>query len=299
MMGGDTMQVGTKGMVAIVIGTIAAGFVAGYTGSRLPDNIKEEKKPKTVAAIVEEPEYVHMEKLESTVEEQVVMKFKPYQQKLDSWETDKGAISTKLNQHGRKLKGLEEADEYFHGIVEEETKRLELVEENITQNRVEIEAVRKELGPGDKFEVQMVYANPQFEPKFSLSAYDNKLYIDDIFGVVEEWQKDGVNRVAIVDRPSGKGKAVFFSGADNRFNVEFVQLSEGIDKITVLSDIDSISGIYTMSKTEASPVLKQFFEEYGSASLVPFKQAFKKPAVSLLFGEKPEIGKYQGKYYFR
>jgi hypothetical protein len=54
-----------------------------------------------------------------------------------------------------------------------------------------------------------------------------------------------------------------------------------------------------MSRTEAPPMLKQLFREYGYASLLPFKHALKKPSAALLFGEVPEIGKYQGKNFVR
>ena len=294
------MQLGTKGIVILVIGTIAGGFVAGFFGSRLPELIKGEKKvPKTVAAIVEEPNYVKMDNLESTVEEQVVLKFKPYEQKLDSWDSDKESIKFKLDKQGERLEGLESVDDYFHGIVEEGTERFVSVENNVQKNQEEIQEVKEELGPDDKYEIQMVYSNSALKPKFNLSAYNDKLYIDDLFYVVEEWQKNDVNRVAIVERPHGKGKAVFFAGVNNRFNVEFIRSEEGIDKLYVLSAINSISSLYTMSRTEALPRLEELFDEYGNASLLPFRQSLKKPAVGLLFGEEPEIIRYKGKHYVR
>jgi hypothetical protein len=194
---------------------------------------------------------------------------------------------------------LEKADDYFHGVVKEGSKQIKIVEESVQHNREEIQAVKDELGPGDKYTIQMVYANPQFKTKFNTSAYDNKFYIDELLNVVEEWQKNDVNRIAIVERPHGKGKAVFFAGSDNRFNVEIVRTTEGVDKLLLLSAINSIPNSYTMSRTEAPPMLKKLFGEYGHASLLPFKNALKKPSAALLFGGEPEFGRYQGKYFVR
>lgn len=293
------MPLEKKGVIILVIGAVVGGFIAGYLGSRLPEIIQGKPVPKTAAAVTAEPRYVKLEKLESTVEEQVAMQFKPYRQKLESWDSEKEGINTKLGRQNEKLEVLEQADDYFYGIVEEGSKRIMSVESNLQKNQEEIQAVKEELGPGDKYDIQMVYANSQFRVKFNTSAYNNKFYLDELLSVVEEWQKSDVNRVAIIERPYGKGKAVFFAGLDNRFNIEIVQTSNGIDKLLVLSDIDSIPDLYTISSIEAAPRLKQLFEEYGSASLLPFKVAFKKPSATLLFGEEPEHGKYQGKYYVR
>ncbi len=293
------MQLRKKGIVILVIGSVAGGFVAGYLGSRVPEITKEEKIPKTVAAVVEEPEYVKMDKLESTVKEQLESKFKPYKQKLDRWDSEKEVITIKIDQYDGKLKDLEKTDEYFHDIVEESTKRFNHIEDDVQKNQEEIQAVKEELGPGDKYEVQMVYANSQLEPKYNLSPYDDKLYIGDLLSIVKEWQKDDVNRVAIVERPHGKGKAVFFAGADNGFNVEILWSEEGMDKLLMLSTINSIPSMDTISITEAPPMLEQLFEEYGNASLLPFKQGLKKPSAALLFGEEPEVGRHKGKYYVR
>jgi hypothetical protein len=299
MIGGNSMQLRKRGIVIIVIGSVAGGFVAGYLGSRIPEITKEEKIPKTVAAVVEEPEYVKMDKLDSTVKEQVESKFRPYKQKLDSWDSEKEVITIKMDQHDGKLENLEKTDEYFHDIVEESTKRFNHIEEDVIRNKEEIQTVKEELGPGDKYKVQMVYANSQIEPKYNLRAYDDKLYIDDLLSIVKEWQKDDINRVAIVDRPHGKGKAVFFAGADNGFKVEVFWSEEGMDKLLMLSAINSIPSIDTISITEAPSVLEKLFEEYGNASLLPFKQGLKKPSAALLFGEEPEVGRHKGKYYVR
>ena len=293
------MQLRKRGIVILVIGSVAGGFVAGYLGSRVPEITKEEKIPKTVAAVVEGPEYVKMDKLESTVKEQLESKFRPYKQKLDSWDSEKEVITIKMDQYNGTLKNLEKTDEYFHDIVEESTKRLNHIEDDVQKNQEGIQAVKEELGPGDKYKVQMVYANSQLEPKYNLRAYDGKLYIGDLLSIVEEWQKDDVNRVAIVERPHGKGMAVFFAGADNGFNVEVLWSEEGMDKLLMLSTINSIPSMDTISITEAPPMLEQLFEEYGNASLLPFKQGLKKPSAALLFGEEPEVGRHKGKYYMR
>jgi hypothetical protein len=293
------MQLEKKGIIIIVIVSVVGGFIAGFLGSRVPEMMQKEKIPKTVAALITEPEYVEMEKLESKIKEQVDIQLKPYEQKLESWESEKKGISSELDQHNKQLKVLERSDDYFHGVVVAGSKRIKIVEDNIQNNQEEILAVKEELGPGDKYAIQVVYANPQFKPKFNASAYDNKFYIDELLNIVEEWHKDDVIRVAIVERPQGKGKAVFFAGSDNRFNVEIVRSEEGIDKLLVLSANNSISSTYTMSRTEAPPKLRELFNEYGSASLLPFKSGLKKPSTALLFGEEPETGKYQGKYYVR
>ncbi len=171
------MQLGKKGIVILVIGSVVGGFIAGFLGSRVPEMIQEEKIPKTVAALISEPKYVEIDKLESTVKEQMEIHLEPYEQKLEVWESEKKGITSELGQHSEKLEVLEKADDYFHSVVEEGSKRLMSVEDGVLHNQEEIQAVRDEFGHGDKYEIQMIYASQQFKLKFNASAYDNKFYI--------------------------------------------------------------------------------------------------------------------------
>ena len=72
--------------------------------------------------------------------------------------------------------------------------------------------MRDDLGPGKKYIISMVYPDPQLSSDYNLKAYGGRLYIADLLSVVEEWQMADVNRIAIVSRPQGKGKAPSCAG---------------------------------------------------------------------------------------
>lgn len=306
-------------LVLFVVGTLAGAFAAGYLGNRLAREKADAEKestaaaPRPIEAVREKPEIMKMDALEYKIQEEVDSAFQPYRREFERWDQEKKTISARLDRHERNLSDLEEADAYFQEVVEDGVEWLRNIEDEVYRNktetnktrekvnetREELAELRDRLGPGDAFYVRMVYPTGNLEGKFDLSAYGNRLYVEDLLNVVEEWQKSPVNRLAIVDRPQARGKAVFFAGADNSFDVEIVKSAGRIDMLVMLSSTESVHRNMTISRTEAKYELGDLFTVYGSAYCVPFTQIFKKPAFALLFGAKPEVGRHQGKFYVR
>ena len=324
------MQFGTKGIVILVAGTIIGAFVAGYTGSIVSEkqrgitlqkhiavpgesevDEKERQKREKLevetqqksTAVYEELEYIEMDTLEYKVQQSVEKKFKPYMQKLATWDAEKQRTRAKLEKYKKKLEELEEQDTYFNVVVDEGLERFTHIEEtaqkNMKQIQHEIKTVRGELGPGKRYNIEMVYPDPKLKSQYNLDAYNDKLYIDDLFNIVEEWQTENVNRIALIERPYGKGIAVFFTGAHNQFEVNISLSDSSIDKLILLHSTTSMTEMETMGRTEATKRLKRLFSEYDTVSLVPIKQSRKKQITTLVFGEEPEIGRLKGKYYIR
>jgi hypothetical protein len=306
-------------IVLFVAGTLAGAFAAGYLGNRFGREQAEAEKestagaPRPIEAVREKTEIMEMDALEYKIQEEVDSAVQPYRREFERWDQEKKTISARLDKHERELSDLEEADAYFQEVAEDGVEWLRNIEDEVYRNKTETNETREEvketreelvelgerLGPGESFYVRMVYPTGNLEGKYDLSAYDNRLYVEDLLNVVEEWQKNPVNRLAIVDRPQARGKAVFFAGADNSFAVEIVKSAGRIDMLVMLSSTESIHRKMTISRTEAKHELAELFAAYGSAYCVPVTQIFKKPAFALLFGARPDIGRHQGKFYVR